>query len=172
MEVAVDVCLHRHVEAFFGQVGELFGVLLEGGVIDQDIEPPEAIVRLLGRIAAEGGVAHVAAQQQAALAFRFDIAFGVVRVLVFVQIDDGDVRAFARIQHRDRAADAGIAAGDQGHHACQLAAAGVVGCQKLGLELHLRLQPWLFQVLRGHRARILMFGGLHRSLAFARLAAR
>jgi hypothetical protein len=64
-------------------------------------------------IAAERGVAHVAAHQQAGLAFRFDVALGVLRILVLVQVDDGHVRAFARVQHGHGAADAGVAAGNQ-----------------------------------------------------------
>ena len=45
------------------------------------------------------------------------VVFGV---LVLVEIGDGDVGAFAREQHRDGAADAGIGAGDQGHLARSL----------------------------------------------------
>ena len=90
-------------------------VLLEGGVVDQDVEPAECLRRVaLDRALAERGVLDVAGDGEAAAALASRPRRSVSsRVLV---LRPGrrmrDVGAFAREQHRDRAADAGIAAGD------------------------------------------------------------
>ena len=58
---------------------------------------------------------------------RFDGALGLLGVLVLVEIDDRDIGAFARKEHGDGAADAGVAAGDQRHHVLELVRALVAG---------------------------------------------
>ena len=57
-------------------------------------------------------VLHVAGDQQAAPALGLDAALRLLGVVVLVEVGDGDVGALAREQHRDRAADARVAAGD------------------------------------------------------------
>ena len=81
---------------------------------------------------------------------------------MLAQVDDGDVGAFAREQHRDRAADAGVAAGDQRGHALELAAAAVVRRQEVRLGIELLFAAGFLQVLR--RQRILRLLGLRRRL--------
>jgi hypothetical protein len=67
----------------------------------------------LDRLLAELRVLHVAGNQHALAAFLLDPALGLLGVLVRAEVDDRDVGAFAREQHRHRAADAGVAAGDR-----------------------------------------------------------
>ena len=55
----------------------------------------------------------IAGDEQASSAFGFDLLLGEPRVVMFVQIGDGDIRAFAREENGHGPADAGIAAGDQ-----------------------------------------------------------
>ena len=146
-----------------GDVLERLAVLLEGGVVDQDVELAERLERLVHRLLAEAHGLHVAGDQQAlaALASR-RIRFVLRRVLVLGQVHDRDVRAFAREQHRHRAADAGIAAGDDRGHAVELAAAGVVRREEARFEVQLVLVAGLVEVLRGQFRRFLAKAGLRR----------
>lgn len=71
---------------------------------------------------------------------------------MLVEIDDGHIGALARVQHRDRAPDARIAAGDDGRQPGQLAAAAIIGGEELRLELHRRLAAGLVELLGGKGA--------------------
>jgi hypothetical protein len=87
-------------------------------------------------------------------------------ILILVEVNNGDVRAFARVQHRHRAADAGVAAGDDRHLAGQLAAAAVVRRHELRFLLQLRFQPRFCDVLGRWRTGIgVLRTGLHRLFA-------
>ena len=109
-------------------------MFLEGGVVDQYVDVREPFQHLVDGLLAKALLAHVAGNQQAALAFRFHIALRFVGVRMFVQVNDDDIGPFARIQHGHGAADARIAARDDGDHAGQLAAAAVVGRQEAGFQ--------------------------------------
>src|SRR5690606_38265603 len=86
------------------------------------------------------------------------------------EVGDGDVRAFAREQHRDRAADAGVAAGDQRHHAVELAAAPVIRGQEARLGIERVFLPGLaLALLRQRILRLPARPGLHRRLGLAGL---
>jgi hypothetical protein len=76
-------------------------VLLERGVVDEDVEPAELLHRPLDSALAEARLADVAADDEAA-----------PPLALFDDARRGDVRPLAREQHRHRAADAGVAAGD------------------------------------------------------------
>ena len=92
---------------------KVVGVLLEGGVVDQDVELAELPSRSWPTASSQNSaIGDVAGDQDAAAPFLLDRALGFLGVLVLVEIDDRDIGAFAREQHRHRAADAGIAAGD------------------------------------------------------------
>src|SRR5690606_4562648 len=78
--------------------------------------------------------------------------------------------AFAREQHRDRAADAGVAAGDQRHHAVELAAALVIGREEARLGIERVFLPGLaLALLRQRILRLPARPGLHRRLGLAGL---
>jgi hypothetical protein len=112
VEVAADVGLQRFLQVLLVEVLELFGVFLEGGVVDQDVEAPELLEHALDRAFAEARVLDVAGDGDGAAAFALDRAPRLARVALLGQVQHRDVGAFAREQHRDRAADAGVAAGD------------------------------------------------------------
>src|SRR5690606_5085290 len=65
-------------------------------------------------------------------------------------IDDGNIRAFARKKNRHRAAYSGIPAGNNGREALQFAAALIVWCQELRLQVHIFFHAWLIEMLPGH----------------------
>ncbi len=87
---------------------------LESGVVDQHVEAAQFLDDARHGIEAEAALGDVARDHQAATAFRFDGAPGDLGILGLIEMDDGDVGALAGEQHRHGAADAGIAAGDQG----------------------------------------------------------
>ena len=100
---------------------ERVDVLLERGVVDQDVELAELVHGALHRVAAEFAVGDVARDRDAAAAFVLDRALRLGGVLMLGQVGDGHVGALAGEQHRHGAADAGIGAGDQCHLAIELA---------------------------------------------------
>ena len=67
-------------------------MFLEGGVVHQHVDVREPFQHLADGLLAKALLAHVAGDQQAALAFRFHVALRFVGVRMFVQVDDGDVR--------------------------------------------------------------------------------
>jgi hypothetical protein len=106
-------------------------------------------VRSSHRLLAEGLVADVAWQGQAAAALGLDQLDRLVGVGGLLgQVPDGHVGAFAGEQHRHRPADAAVPTGDQGDLAGQLAAALVLGPGGVRLGGHLLLDPGLCLALR------------------------
>ena len=81
-------------------------MLLEGCVVDQDIEPAEFLHRAADGLLAEFRIGDIARDHDAAAALLLDRAFGFLGVLMLVEIGDRDIGAFARIEHRYRTADA------------------------------------------------------------------
>ena len=111
----------------------VFGVLLERGVVDEHVEPAERLQRLGHDLAREARLLDVAGDEQATPAFGLDAAPCVSSASsCSFEVGDGDVGAFAREQHRDRAADARVAAGDDRGEALELAAAAIVGAMNCG----------------------------------------
>ena len=77
------------------------------------------------------------------------------------EIHDRDVGALARVEHGDRAADPGIAAGDERDLVLQLARALVLRRHVARAQLELRLEPRLLQMLlRQRRLGLLSHTGL------------
>ncbi len=104
---------------------------------------------------AEGRVTYVAADEQATAALRLDQLLRLAGIPVLVQIDDGHVGPFAGKEDSHGAADAAIAAGDEGDLVLQLAAAAVLRGLILRLRRHLRFAAGLdFLGLGGN-----IFGG-------------
>src|ERR1700704_3430625 len=100
--------------------------MLMRGIGDQDIDPTELFDCSFDRVIASAGVGKIAWKLQAFRAGSFDRGPGFVGVrLLDGQIADRDVGAFASIEQGDSAADAGIAAGDQGDLAFELAGGAV-----------------------------------------------
>ena len=67
---------------------------LEGGIVDEDIQPAELLHRLRHRLAAGVAIADVGGDRDAAAAFGLDgLAVVVVGIAVLAEIGDGDVGA-------------------------------------------------------------------------------
>src|ERR1044071_9311235 len=152
-----------------GNVFDRLRVLLKRGVVDEDVERSIFVDRLLHGGATEIRIAHVAGDEETAAAFvAFDDALRFFRVdLLDVEVDDRDVRAFAREQHRDRAADAGVAAGDDRDFALELAASLILRRAILRARLQLRFDAGLLlMLLRQRILRLLSRARLHGLVGF------
>jgi hypothetical protein len=87
---------------------------------------------------------------------------GLLGVLVLAQVDDGDVGALPGEEHRDGAADPGIAAGDDGDLALELSRSAIRRRQELGPRLQLGLETRLGEMLlRQRRLGVSTLPGLH-----------
>src|SRR5207237_2644457 len=103
---AVDICLEGEIEVFVGQLFERRRMLLERGVVDDDVELAEFGDRSLDRASTEGCVADVAADENAApLFFFFDDAARLFGVAVGFELSDGDVGTLALKEHGDGTSD-------------------------------------------------------------------
>jgi hypothetical protein len=112
--------------------------VLLAGIVDQDIEPAEGVDYLLHGAEAEIAAAEVAGDADGAAALGLDELLRVRRILMLVEVEDGDIRAFAGEQHGDRAADPAVAAGDDRDLVLQPVGAGIARLP-LGLGVELML---------------------------------
>ena len=136
-EVGEDVRAERGVELLLGDVADPLLRELDGRVVDEHVKPAERLGRLLDGAAALCLLPHVGLDREAAPALLFDLPLGLLRVLVFVEVDDGDVGALSGEKDGDGAADAAVAAGDERGLPVELAGAAVVGLLELGARRHL-----------------------------------
>src|SRR5262249_48317904 len=106
-------------------------------IVDEHIETAELSNCLLDGLPADRRVANVAAEEKKARPMLLDQLPRLLGVAVLVEVDPGHVRSLLREGNRHRAADAAIAAGDQGNAPMELVAA------RLGVVLCLRSWPHL-----------------------------
>src|SRR5688572_22153404 len=162
VEVAVEIRAHRHVELLFRDFFDRFGMTLEGCVVHQDVESAELVDRVVDRVLAEGRVADIACDRDAASTLGFDLAAGLPGIGVFAQVDDRHIRTLAGEEDCHRAANARISTGDERNHSLELAAAYIGRRLIVWLRRHLVLGTWLREMLLGHRAvRLRAVAGLH-----------
>jgi hypothetical protein len=84
------------------------------------------------------GIAEIAGEQQRLAALLLDRVGGDPRVVVLLEIGDGDLRALAREQHRGRAPDPAVSAGDDRDLVLQPAGTRIARLP-IGLGIELRL---------------------------------
>ena len=89
-----------------------WGVLLDPGVVDEDVERPELLDRLIDQAAGLVGAGEIRLDQHATTAGRFDFGQRLSRLAVDVEIVDDDVRPLASQPDGDRPADPAAAARD------------------------------------------------------------
>ena len=95
-------------------------VLLERGVVHQDVEAAVVFERLVDQPVAGGALAQIAGEELAELPFLTDEVCGDLGVLLFGwQVVDRDARPFASEQHGRSAADARISASNECNFATQ-----------------------------------------------------
>src|SRR5262249_51476682 len=95
-----------------GQVFKTRDVLLECGVIDENVDASEFTHHALDGAETESAAGHVAGNENAVTSFLLNGLARGFRILLFAEIECGDIGAFARKEHRYSAADSGIGARD------------------------------------------------------------
>src|SRR5256885_9580311 len=122
VEVAEDVGAEGEIELLVGDVLDRCLMLLEGGIVDENVEAPELFARLIHGAVAERGVGDITRNEQAPLAHALDRALRLFRIALFLgEIHDCDIRAFAREEVRHRPANPRVATRDECDLAIELA---------------------------------------------------
>jgi hypothetical protein len=80
--------------------------MLLARIVDEDVQSAELVDRLSDHPIGEILLAEIAGDGDRPAALGFDDRLRLRRIVMLAQIGDRDVRAFAREQGRDRAADA------------------------------------------------------------------
>src|SRR3546814_2156345 len=80
--------------------------MLLPGVVDEHVDPAETVDDLADRLFAERRVADIACDGDGIPPFVPDDSGGLFRIVMFAQIEDGDVGAFPREERRHCPADA------------------------------------------------------------------
>ena len=138
--------------------GDAFLRMLLGGVVDQNVDSTQLPFRLRNRRAAKTFIPDVPGNQNAAPSLRFHEPLGFPGVLVFLEVNYGNIRPFLRVEHRHGPADPAVAAGNQGNSVPQLSRPNVIARAGFRLWPHLvlaaRLAPlmlwWTDFFLFGH----------------------
>src|SRR5207249_9796518 len=110
--------------------------MLFGGVIHQDVDFAELLLRLLDSFSTKLFLADIPRDQQTFTALLLYQAFGLVCVLALFEIDNRNVCTCFREGNRDRAADSTIAASDECELISQFAAARMFFVLGPRLRLH------------------------------------
>jgi len=142
VEIAEDIRPEGPFELLRRNFERLLHDMLLGGVVHQDVEPPEGLDRPGDGLLAKGLVADVASQREGLPALRLDEPNGFLRVVVLIEIDDGDGSALPCHAEGNRPTDPAVAAGDE----CNLLLQPTdTGKARLGLRArrHLRLAAGL-----------------------------
>jgi hypothetical protein len=102
------------VPRLFGHFGNEDGRVADAGVVDEDIEPAEAGDGVIEELLDVGAAADVAAEGDVAgiRAGGVELGGGFVE-MGLLDVDEGELRAFASEAERDAGSDAAAAAGDQ-----------------------------------------------------------
>ena len=136
-EHCIDIGLDRGVEGLGRQILQLVAELLAARVVDQDVQPAQALDRLCDQGLAEVLVPQVAGNGDGAATLGLDQGGDLVSVFLFVgQIVDRDIRPFAGIGDGGRRADAAVAASDQGALALQAPGAAIAVLAVVGQRVH------------------------------------
>jgi hypothetical protein len=110
---------------------------------------------------AKTAVRDIAWNEDAALALGLDSSFRLLGVFMLIQVDDGDIRAFAGLKNGNRPADAAIAACDECDFSLQLFRPLISRRVIHRCGLHLALESGLGMVLRGKFGRVFARARLH-----------
>ncbi|MDP2334426.1 MAG: hypothetical protein Q8M19_27425 [Reyranella sp.] len=115
-------------------VGEIFEIsegdrLVVGRIVDQDVEPAEALDDIVDQALHFGAPGHVTGEGGSGNLVLFEIARDPGRLFPATSVDDRDVTALRSEGVANALAEPAIAAGDDGHLAFQ-----VHSCPQIGLD--------------------------------------
>lgn len=144
------------------QIFDIVFMLLESGVVHEDIELAEGADRFVDCLGAKSRLADIARQQQATPSLVFDGSLRGFRIRMLVEICDGDIGAFAREKNGDRPPDPRVSAGNERHHVLELFRP-LIGRRREERRIgKVLLKPRFFQMLRWKFLWITTLAGLHR----------
>src|ERR671916_1827865 len=148
-EHRVEVSLQNAIELLGCNVGYATRLHhLVGGVVDQDIYPPELLHGLSDDVLAVGLIPDVAGYPKRLSSGLLDHARRLLGVgLFYFEVGDQDVHALTREGQRHRPPDTRVAAGYDRLLAFEPAAPAVGPIAVVGLWLHLRLEAGVLQLL-------------------------
>src|SRR5512139_3483922 len=109
VKIAKDVSAESFLQLFGGDGFKFCLWILDRRVVDQNVEPLKLIDGLLDRLPAKLFVTYIAGDGQTFAAFLLDLTLGFSRILMFVQIHNGDIRAFFRKSNSHCAPNAAVA---------------------------------------------------------------
>jgi hypothetical protein len=122
---AEDIGAERGVELGRRDIANILCRVLLARIVDQHVDAIEAVDGGRHRMTAEVRIADIPLQQQGAAAFLRDNGSSRLGILRVVAIDDRHVGPFAREQRSNGAADATVAAGNDGDLAGEAARSGI-----------------------------------------------
>src|ERR1041384_7573387 len=111
--------------------------MLFGCVVDNDIQLAELLYSLGDSFSTKLFLTEVAFNQQAFAALFFDQTLGFVRILLFFEVNHGNVSAFLSECDGNRATDPTVAASNDCHFVSQLSTAAVIFVLGSRPRLHL-----------------------------------
>lgn len=114
-ERRVDIGPERAVPFLGADIADIRIGPLESGIVHEDIELAEVFQALPHKMAAVIIARNIAWKDDGLASRLINPARGLIGALVFTQIGNRDIGAFARESDGDRPADAGIGTGDQCH---------------------------------------------------------
>src|SRR5687768_1565487 len=91
IEEGEDVRAEGALELLAGDVVKALLWVLLGGVIDQDIKPPERTYGVLHGLLAEALIADIASDRDTAPAFFFHAGLGLLRIAVLIEVDNDHI---------------------------------------------------------------------------------
>jgi len=109
------------------------------GIVDEDVDAAKTLDGLVDEGLALGLLRDVPGQQQALAPGLFDPACGFLRVFVFIEVGNRDVRAFTGEGDGDGATDTTVGTGDQCDLALQAPRAFIALFASIGVRVHLLL---------------------------------
>jgi len=123
IEHCVDVDAESEIPFLVANVLDTFERRLVGSIVDEDVDPSQLAYRCLNDTAAVCSVLYVAGKQKGFSAGFRHQSFGLPGVIMLVEIGNQDIGSLSGVSNGNCAADATIAAGDNGLFAIEAAAA-------------------------------------------------
>src|SRR4029453_5278096 len=128
-------------------------------MIDQDVDPAEALLTLCDCLPAKCFITDIAINEQTVASLFFYKPLSFFRRFVLLQIDDRYICAFFGKCDRDRAPNSAVSASDDGDFISQFPAAALIFVNRLRPRFHPVFAAGLPLLMLG-RLKLLFFGHL------------
>jgi hypothetical protein len=142
-EGVIPLCVSDLLHALVGH--------LEGGVVDENVEPPKSLQGSVHQLAAVGRIGDVAGNRYGASSRLLDPVRGFSCLLILAEIGYHYVRPLAGKRDCHSAANAGIGAGDQGNASIEFSIATIRVFPMIGTRRLFGSRPRTLLLLSGKR---------------------